>query len=66
MFDLSKEAAAKATINRYLALTRSILLRSRDEWEWIDKAVERIESGRGGNVVNLVTLMSRPEMKKTA
>lgn len=29
-------------------------------------AAARIESGRGGNVVNLVTLMSRPEMKKTA
>ena len=30
--------ASKATTNRYLALVRSILLRSRDEWEWIDKA----------------------------
>jgi integrase len=30
--------ASKATTNRYLALIRSILLRSRDEWEWIDKA----------------------------
>lgn len=30
--------AAKATTNRYLALIRSILLRARDEWEWIDKA----------------------------
>ncbi len=29
-------------------------------------AAARIESGRGGNVVNLVTLMSQPEMKKTA
>ena len=29
--------AAKATTNRYLALMRSILLRARDEWEWIDK-----------------------------
>ena len=29
-------------------------------------AAARIEKGRGGNVVNLVTLMSRPEMKKTA
>ena len=29
--------AAKATTNRYLALIRSILLRARDEWEWIDK-----------------------------
>ncbi len=30
--------ATKGTTNRYLALIRSVLLRSRDEWEWIDKA----------------------------
>jgi integrase len=30
--------AAKATTNRYLALVRAILLRAKDEWEWIDKA----------------------------
>jgi len=30
--------ATKATTNRYLALVRSILIRARDEWEWIDKA----------------------------
>ena len=30
--------ASKGTTNRYLALIRSILLRARDEWEWIDKA----------------------------
>ena len=29
---------AKSTVNRYLALIRSILIRARDEWEWIDKA----------------------------
>lgn len=29
--------AAKSTTNRYLALIRSILLRARDEWEWINK-----------------------------
>ena len=28
----------KATVNRYLAVVRAILLRARDEWEWIDKA----------------------------
>ncbi|ASV97580.1 integrase [Paraburkholderia aromaticivorans] len=28
---------SKGTCNRYLALVRSILLRARDEWEWIDK-----------------------------
>lgn len=27
----------KSTANRYLALVRSILLRARDEWEWLDK-----------------------------
>jgi integrase len=32
------KTAGKATVNRYLALVRAILLRSRDEWEWIDKA----------------------------
>ncbi len=26
-----------ASVNRYLALIRSILIRARDEWEWIDK-----------------------------
>lgn len=30
--------ASKATVNRYLALVRSILLRARDEWEWIQRA----------------------------
>lgn len=30
--------ASKATVNRYLALVRSILIRSRDEWEWIERA----------------------------
>lgn len=30
--------ASKATTNRYLALIRSILIRSRDEWRWIDRA----------------------------
>ncbi len=28
---------SKGTCNRYLALIRAILRRSRDEWEWIDK-----------------------------
>ncbi len=30
--------ASKSTVNRYLALLRSILIKSRDEWEWIEKA----------------------------
>lgn len=29
--------ASKSTVNRYLALVRAILIRSRDDWEWIDK-----------------------------
>jgi integrase len=29
--------ASKSTVNRYLALVRSILRKSRDEWEWVDK-----------------------------
>lgn len=29
--------ASKATVNRYLALLRSILIRARDEWEWIER-----------------------------
>jgi len=28
---------SKGTVNRYLALVRAILLRARDEWEWVDK-----------------------------
>lgn len=28
---------SKGTCNRYLALIRAILRRSRDEWEWVDK-----------------------------
>jgi hypothetical protein len=31
------ERVSKSTVNRYLAVVRSILLRARDEWEWIDK-----------------------------
>ena len=29
--------ASKGTTNRYLALVRAILIRSRDEWEWVEK-----------------------------
>ena len=32
------KTSGKATVNRYLALVRAILLRARDEWEWINKA----------------------------
>lgn len=30
--------ASKSTTNRYLALVRAILIRARDEWEWIERA----------------------------
>jgi integrase len=30
--------ASKSTANRYLAVIRSILIRARDEWEWIQRA----------------------------
>jgi len=29
--------ASKATTNRYLAVIRSVLIRARDEWEWVEK-----------------------------
>ena len=29
--------ASRATTNRYLALLRAILIKSRDEWEWLEK-----------------------------
>jgi integrase len=32
------KTACKSTVNRYLALVRAILLRARDEWEWIERA----------------------------
>jgi integrase len=32
-----KEKVAKATVNRYLALVRSILRAARDDWDWVDK-----------------------------
>ena len=32
------KTVTKPTVNRYLAVVRAILLRARDEWEWIDKA----------------------------
>ena len=41
--------SGKATVNRYLALVRAILLRSRDDWEWIDKVpkVKLFKEGSG-------------------
>lgn len=29
--------ASKATTNRYLAVLHSVLIRARDEWEWVEK-----------------------------
>lgn len=42
-----------ASVNRYLALIRSILIRARDEWEWIEK-------------VPKVTLFKEPEGRERA
>ena len=43
------KTSSKSTVNRYLALVRAILLRARDEWEWIDKApkVKLFKEGPG-------------------
>ena len=43
------KTAGKPTVNRYLALVRAILLRARDEWEWIDKTpkVKLFKEGPG-------------------
>lgn len=30
--------ACEATVNRYLSLVRSILIRARDEWEWVQRS----------------------------
>jgi hypothetical protein len=42
-------AAGKPTVNRYLALMPAILLRARDEWEWVDKVpkVKLFKEGGG-------------------
>jgi integrase len=34
---LKKREVSAATVNRYLALLRSVLRAARDDWEWIDK-----------------------------
>src|ERR1700674_5805037 len=43
------KAASKPTVNRYLALVRAILIRARDEWEWIERApkVKLFKEGPG-------------------
>src|ERR1700674_668972 len=43
------KTAGNATGSRYLALVRAILLRSRDEWEWLDKVpkVKLFKEGPG-------------------
>ena len=40
------KTSGKSTVNRYLSLIRSILLRARDEWEWIDTRMQSDWSGR--------------------
>ena len=48
------KTAGKPTVNRYLALVRAILLRARDDWEWIDKApkVKLFKEGSGTGTVD--------------
>jgi len=43
------KTAGKPTVNRYLALIRAVLLRARDEWEWIDRTpkVKLFKEGPG-------------------
>ncbi len=43
------KVAGKPTVNRYLALIRAVLLRARDEWEWIDRTpkVKLFKEGPG-------------------
>jgi integrase len=43
------KVAGKPTVNRYLALVRAVLLRARDEWEWIDRTpkVKLFKEGPG-------------------
>lgn len=41
--------ASKATVNRYLALVRSILIRCRDEWEWLE-SVPKVRLFKENNV----------------
>ena len=56
------KAASKSTVNRYLALVRSILLRARDEWEWIDKTpkVKLFKEGPGRERSITVKQAERP------
>jgi integrase len=43
------KVAAKSSVNRYLALIRSILLRARNDWEWVDRVpkVKMYKEGPG-------------------
>ena len=41
------KVAGRPTVNRYLALVRSILLRARNDWEWIDR-VPKVKMYREG------------------
>ena len=43
------KTSGKSTVNRYLALVRAVLIRARDDWEWINKApkVKLFREGAG-------------------
>ncbi len=41
------KVAAKPTVNRYLALVRAILLRARNDWEWVER-VPKVKLYREG------------------
>jgi len=41
------KVASKSTVNRYLAVVRSILLRARNDWEWVDR-VPKVKLYREG------------------
>jgi integrase len=41
------KTVTKPTVNRYLALVRAVLLRTRDEWEWIDRVPKLFKEGPG-------------------
>lgn len=58
------KTAKKPTVNRYLALIRSILIKSRDVWEWLDKVpkiklfVERADRERSLTPSQAIRLLS--------
>ena len=49
-----EEGKKPATVNRYLTVLRSILIKARDDWEWVDK-VPKIERLREEERVHFIT-----------